>query len=227
MATFYTLTVAGLVEGFATQTSPTNACPVVELGEAGRARKLVRVAVFAAVMRDPGTMSPSGRVFCGSLVGGSSPRIEPGEPGGAIAVRVRTDYTYTRGCPGRLTIAGGWSPVAEGTTAWGDAGRVGSHPDTIIATREEGAARVVFAGGRHKGAGTRWLCAMRNPSGNLDLYTFDASPERRTESLHPAHVLRDPALRARALALCEAVPGASEGQLAELREALSEGGARW
>lgn len=226
MAKFYTLSVSGLVEGFLTQTSPTHGCPVVELGEAGRSRRLVRVAVFAAVTVFPG-MSSSGCVFCGSLVGGPSPRIEPGEPGNAIAVRIRTACTYTRGCPGRLTLAGGWASVAEGVTAWGGAGRVGTHPDAIIATREEGAARIVFSGGRPKGAGTRWLLALRSLSGGLDLYTFDASPERRHDALHPAKVLRDPRDRIRALALCEAVPGASEGQLKDLREALSDAAARW
>ncbi len=146
----YTATAAGVAPGITLtpQSSPPGV-QSVSLGEVGRARRLTLVPVLGARI-------DGGRLGLGGAT--KRPSIEAFQPGDAVLARVKTDQTYTRGCPGSLgALKGAAAEVARGLTAWGDAGGLGSHPDVLLAMRPGSAVAVTFSGGRRKGAGRRIL----------------------------------------------------------------------
>ncbi len=140
----FTATARGIVAGI-TLTTPTT----LDLGEAGRSRRLVRVPVEGARV-DAGRVVEAGATRRPSLV---APKDD-----GLMVVRVKTDKVYTRGCPGKIGApCGAMGVIAEGLTAWGDAGGLGSHPDVLLAMRPGSAIVITFSGGRGKGQGVRLL----------------------------------------------------------------------
>lgn len=164
MARLFTATPGGITAGIAVK----DGC--IALGETGRARTLVKVGVSAPIGAD-------GKIHRGAVVRDRNVRIEPEAPGApdAIVVRVRTDWTYTRGCPGRLALGRGLVEIAKGFTAWGDAGGLGSHPDVLLGAKGPGAALVTFSGGRGKGLGLRLLAVVETADGLMpELYDLPA-----------------------------------------------------
>lgn len=148
----YTATSRGLVPGI--EIDHSTSC--VRLGESGRERVEVWIPVAAGIERE----NVAGRIRIGLAavrMSGPYPSFVEYRPGTPEMVRVRTESVYTRGSPGSLCLLGAARQVAAGAHAWGDAGRVGSHPDALIEMPPGSAVRAVFSGGRGKGQGARWI----------------------------------------------------------------------
>lgn len=209
MAHLYTATPGGLQPGIL--------IPLLglRLGETGRERRCVQVAADAALL---GTRAETATL---QILGERSLRLDPGPGGDAVVVRTRTDVVYTRGCPGRLA-PGQWNVLAEGRTAWGAAGRLGSHPDVLLAIRGPGAAWVCFSGGRHKGCGSRLLLALDRGADAPSVWLLDLDAAARPELSIAASTLTPDEL-AEAARLCDAA--GHERSAAALRAACAAGGA--
>lgn len=184
MSRFFTARAGGVEPGVALHSK---AAGTVRLGEAGRSRRAVDITVDPAVVVGSGWESV---VVAGALIAkGGAVRIEAGPEGTAIAVRARTDVVYTRGCPGRIeqSPVAPWATVAEGVTAWGDAGGLGTHPDALLVADRPACAVVVFSGGRGKGQGARLLLALER-DGRLRPVLVDLDENAQPE-LRPSAVL--------------------------------------
>jgi len=205
MAHLFTATRTGLSAGLEVRGG------VVVLGESGRSRREVRVAA------DPGLGSRP--VVAGVVRRGDVVSLTPGEPGDAVVVRVRTEEAYTRGCPGRLRLGGGWTLLTEGLTAWGGAGRLGVMPDALLAVRgdAEGVVQVTFSGGRSKGGGVRWLAALRRGCDWPSVVLLDCHPDARPD-LRPGGILLE-GEAARVLGMVRAL-GVSPEALEDAERAL-------
>lgn len=156
---------------------------VLTLGETGRNRREVRVAVDPAMGRRPEVGNVIRR--SGLL------SIAPGEPNDAVVVRVKTRAGYTRGAPGRFHHGTGWTTLAEGFHAWGDAGNLGVMPDLLLAVRgsDEGVCHAIFSGGGY-GDGSRWLLALQRGFDWPSVVMIDCRPDALPH-LRPAEVLID------------------------------------
>ena len=157
---------------------------ILTLGQSGRARREIRIPVDPSMGRQPEVGSVT--------VSGNRLQIGPGEAKDAVVVRVRTEAIYTRGCPGTITLGKGWNILAQGFTAWGDAGGLGSMPDSLLAVRGdvEGVCRIVFSGGRGRVSGGRWLVALQRGCEWPSVVMIDCH-EDALPALRPAEVLID------------------------------------
>lgn len=173
----YTLTRSGLVLGISVTDGQ------IALGETGRGRTLAVVLPVGGQGNFPKGTVPL--TEAGFRRDGKFTDRQDGDP---CFIRVKTEAAYTRGAEGDVIPHGAIGVVARGNTAWGDAGRLGSHPDVIVAIRPgTGAVVAVFSGGRGKGGGARllaWPTSRLAPLA-LDLYEAgDMSPA--AQGLTPA-----------------------------------------
>ena len=199
----FTATSRGIATGITS--TPTH----IDLGETGRSRRLVRVPVEGAQME-------SGRIVAAGAT--RQPSLVAPKAGDPAIVRVKTDQVYTRGCPGNLgSPCGAMGIVAQGLTAWGDAGNLGSHPDVLVAMRPGSAVVVTFAGGRGKGAGIRVLAFPTGFSAPvlIDLGAEDMIPSR--PELDAATVLGTAAAFDEVIALVKSGDPAAVNTLARLQ----------
>ena len=207
MAQLWTATSRGLTPGIPIPTTG------LRLGEQGRSRREVVVSC------EPALLGASWDAASVAISGANRVELARGHEGDAVVVRITTCGTYTRGCPGHIKLGSGWSLLAEGCHAWGTAGNLGAMPDALIGCRAEGVARIVFSGGRRKGAGGRWLVALQRGADVPSLWLWDAHPDARPE-LGTAATTWDASERARVLTLIEALPGLDAECLQDAKDQL-------
>lgn len=177
----WTASAAGVWAGILTDGDGALA-PVV-LGEEGRSRRKLVLGTrdVAPGDRIPGALGMAGF----DLAGQRFVRWQTDDP---EFVRVRTDARYRKGTTSDLQVFGAAKILAKGLTAWGDAGRLGVHPDALLALRKGSAVFVQFTGDRIDGGGggSRWI--VRTGTENPRMIDFGYVHEGKRE-IGPAPAL--------------------------------------